>query len=149
MADKMNLTPVEESKQTALLCARAAIEKKSTNTSIFHVGTMGAFTEFFVISSGSSERQVQAMADETLKLLRAAGHKPRVEGYDQGRWILIDTGDVVSHLFHEDIRGFYNLEELWKLAPTVAIPHEYYTSTPNPSKMPRAPQFQTYSQAMR
>ena len=117
-----------ESKALALLCAQAALDKKAHDALILNVGERGSFTEYFLIASGNNERQVQAMADEILKQVRANGQKPTMEGYDQGRWILIDLGDVVIHLFHESLRDFYRLEELWAGAPRLPIPTEYYTN---------------------
>ena len=126
---KKTVASRERAQQTALLCAHAAIDKKALHTVILDVSTRSGFTDCFVITSGSSEKQVQAMADEVLARARAQGEKPRLEGYDEGRWILVDLGDVVVHLFHEAIRDFYKLEELWMGTPRVTIPQEYYTGS--------------------
>jgi ribosome-associated protein len=94
---------------------------------ILEVGSKGSFADYFLISSGTNEKQVQAMADEAVVKMKKAGLMPKVEGYEGGRWILVDAGAVVLHLFHDDIRGYYRLEDLWRDAIRVSIPAEYYT----------------------
>lgn len=98
---------------------------------VLDVSHLNTFTDFFVISSGMNERQVQAMADEVAKNFKREGLMPRIEGYQEGRWILVDAGDIVVHLFHETIREFYRLEDLWAKATRVEIPEEFYTSAGN------------------
>ncbi|MGE4233615.1 MAG: ribosome silencing factor [Bacteriovoracia bacterium] len=114
-----------------LKCTRAAIDKKAVHNLIFEVGKLGAFTDYFLITSGTNEKQVQAICDEICRVTKEAG-APRtsVEGYDEGRWVLVDFGDVVVHIFHEYIREFYDLETLWSDAPRLPIPKDYYTSGP-------------------
>jgi ribosome-associated protein len=114
------------SQDLALKCAKALIDKKAEQTTILNVGQIGSFTDYFLISSGSNEKQVQAMADTAVETLKANGYEPAVEGYEQGRWVLVDAGSIVLHLFHDDIRGFYNLEDLWTGAPRLPIPQDYY-----------------------
>jgi ribosome-associated protein len=77
----------------------------------------GAFTDYFVVCSGSNPRQVQAIADEVEKRLKDAGQRPtHVEGYRQAEWVLLDYVDFVVHVFSEKARKFYDLERLWKSA---------------------------------
>ena len=72
----------------------------------------------FIICHANSERQVQAIAREVADQATEAGFSvKRMEGFDSGRWILVDIGDVVVHVFHKDERGYYNLEKLWGDAP--------------------------------
>jgi len=119
------------SRDLVLLCARAAIDKKGSHSLIFDVGRLGAFTDYFLITSGTNERQVQAIADEITRMGREAGFgTPAVEGYELGRWVLLDFGGVVIHVFHDYIREFYDLESLWGSAPRLPIPEEYYTAGP-------------------
>jgi ribosome-associated protein len=118
----------DPSRDVALLCARAVIDKKAQQTLILEVGSRGSFADYFLISSGSNEKQVQAMADEAVTKLKKSGHMPKVEGYEGGRWILVDAGSVVLHLFHDDIRGYYRLEDLWQDATRVNIPADFYTA---------------------
>ena len=116
-----------DSKELALLCARAAIDKKANNSLIYEVGKLGAFTDYFLITSGASDRQVQAIADEICRMAKEKGlGNPLVEGYDDGRWVLIDMTTVVVHVFQDAIREFYDLESLWADAPRLRIPEEFF-----------------------
>jgi ribosome-associated protein len=127
------------SKDLALACAKAAIDKKASHSIIFDVGKLGAFTDYFLITSGTNERQVQAIADELFRLSKEWGcGSPRLEGYDEGRWVLVDMGGVVVHVFHDYIREFYDLETLWADAPRLSIPEEYYTSRSEMNSSPTA-----------
>lgn len=77
-------------------------------------------TDYFVICSGSSERQVGTIVEEIEKQLRGRGSRPyRREGEQERRWVLLDYIDIVVHVFHTEARGFYELERLWKDAPRV------------------------------
>lgn len=81
-----------------------------------------ALTDIFLIVTGRSERNVQAVADAIDEELHGAGTKLlRREGKQGGRWILLDFGELVVHVFHEDERAFYQLERLWKDCPVVAL----------------------------
>ena len=121
------------SKDLALLCAQAAIDKKANHSIIFEVGKLGAFTEYFLITGGSNERQVQAIANSLDDMAKANGiSRPLIEGYDEGRWILADFGGVVVHIFHDYIREFYDLETLWAEAPRLNIPTEFFTTQSQP-----------------
>lgn len=122
----LNAKKIETSKDLVLQAAKSAIDKKAENSIIFDVGATGAFTDYFLITSGTSDRQVQAIADEILRNAKASGHRGLIEGYDEGRWVLIDFGNVVVHVFQQEIREFYDLEALWSDAARVRIPQEYY-----------------------
>jgi ribosome-associated protein len=77
----------------------------------------GAFTDYFVVCSGTNARQVQAISDEVQERLEKAGQRPtHVEGYKQAEWVLLDYVDFVVHVFSEKARKFYDLERLWKSA---------------------------------
>lgn len=117
-----------DSKKLILECAKAAIDKKAENSIIFDVSKISGFTDYFLVTSGTNEKQVQAISDEIVRQCKTTEIKPRVEGYEQGRWILIDLGSAVVHVFHDYIREFYRLEELWGQAPRLAIPVEFYES---------------------
>ncbi len=111
----------------ALSCARSAIDKKGENLKILNVSKISGFTDYFVIANGQSDRQVNAIADSILENLSREGIKPlSVEGTQDGRWVLIDFGDVVVHIFLDALREYYDLERLWVDAQTVTIPAEYY-----------------------
>lgn len=111
----------------ALACARAAIDKKAENLKILDLSDVSGFTDYFVICSGTSDRQVQAIADSIDHTLGKQGHDAlSVEGYAEGRWVLIDLGDVVVHVFLDALREYYDLENLWADAPRVKVPSEFY-----------------------
>ncbi len=97
---------------------QACLEKKAEELSILEMEKgSGAFTDYFVLCSGTNPRQVQAIADEVELRLKAAGLRPtHVEGYNQAEWVLIDYVDFVVHVFSEKARKFYDLERLWKTA---------------------------------
>ena len=97
---------------------QACLEKKAEELSILEMEKgSGAFTDYFVLCSGTNPRQVQAIADEVELRLKAAGIRPNnVEGYKQAEWVLIDYVDFVVHVFSEKARKFYDLERLWKSA---------------------------------
>src|SRR3954451_16549236 len=86
----------DPSREKALLCARAAIDKKAENVKILNLTDLSGFTDYFVICSGMSDRQVQAIADSVENAMETSGHELlSTEGYSDGRWVLLDFGDVV------------------------------------------------------
>jgi ribosome-associated protein len=97
---------------------QACLEKKAEELSILEMEKgSGAFTDYFVLCSGTNPRQVQAIADEVELRLKKAGLRPsHVEGYNQAEWVLVDYVDFVVHVFSEKARKFYDLERLWKSA---------------------------------
>ena len=101
--------------------AVAADDKKATDVLVLDVGDVLAITGWFVITSGSNPRLVRTIAEEVEARLKADyGFTPlRVEGLDGLRWVLLDYGDFVVHVFHEEERGYYQLERLWADVPQV------------------------------
>ncbi len=98
----------------------AASDKKAEDILVLNVSEVTTIADLFVICSGRSERQVQAIADGVVEKAKAAGRRPfGVEGYDAGRWVLIDLGDVIVHAFVPEEREKYRLERLWGDAPVV------------------------------
>jgi ribosome-associated protein len=117
----------DPSREKALACARAAIDKKAENVKVLDLTELSGFTDYFVICSGMSDRQVQAIAESVEFEMEAAGHElVSIEGYAEGRWVLMDLGDVVVHIFLDALREYYDLENLWVDAPRVKIPSEFY-----------------------
>jgi ribosome-associated protein len=109
------------SSQTRQQVARAvkAIEgKKGEDVVILEMDkSSGAFTDYFVVCSGTNPRQIQAIADDVQKQMEGVGQRPNsVEGYTQAEWVLLDYVDFVLHIFSERARKFYDLERLWKSA---------------------------------
>ena len=105
-----------------VVAARAASDKSGTDTVILEVGGILAITDAFVITSGANVRQVRTIAEEVeLHVRHAGGSKPlRIEGLDDARWVLMDYGDFVVHVFVDEVRRYYDLERLWADAPRVA-----------------------------
>ena len=109
---------------------RAASEKKAKNITVVDVGQFLAITDHFLICSAPSERQVKTIAEEIERVLAGSGdtrepekRKPiRREGSPEGGWILLDYGDFVVHIFSDEMRGYYDLERLWKDAPRPDLP---------------------------
>lgn len=113
----------EEAKQTALQIASAGLDKKALEVEIIDVRGKVDYADFVVIMSGRSDRQVNAIAKGVETTLKVDHGKPchGVEGLPQGHWVLMDFGDVIVHVFHEDTRGYYDLESLWMDAARVDL----------------------------
>ncbi|AMA72305.1 MULTISPECIES: ribosome silencing factor [Aneurinibacillus] len=108
--------------EIAQLAAKAAEDKKAHNVVILDLKGLSIIADYFVVCHGNSETQVQAIVDHIKDSAEKAGIVVRGrEGYDDARWVLVDLGDVVVHVFHRDEREFYNIERLWKDAPVVAV----------------------------
>ncbi|MBA3912659.1 MAG: ribosome silencing factor [Acidobacteriales bacterium] len=99
----------------------ACQEKKADEISVLELEQgSGAFTDYFVVCSGTNPRQIQAIADEVEQRLKKAGMRPaHIEGYKQAEWVLLDYVDFVVHVFAEKSRRFYDLERLWKTAKKI------------------------------
>ena len=110
-------------KQGVLQALRACENKKAADIALLEIDKgSSAFTDYFVICSGSNPRQMQAISDEVEEKLRNAGLRPtHVEGYNQAEWILLDYVDFVVHIFSEATRKFYDLERLWKSARRIEL----------------------------
>lgn len=98
----------------------AACDRKAADLRVLDLAEVSDFTDFFVVMSGVSERQVQAIADAIAEKLRDEKVRPlHTEGQGQARWVLMDYGDFVIHIFQDETRRFYGLERLWGDAPDV------------------------------
>ncbi|HEX2224003.1 MAG TPA: ribosome silencing factor [Thermoanaerobaculia bacterium] len=96
----------------------AAEDRKAIDLKVLQLEAISDFTDYFILCSGTSERQVQAIADSIDERLRAEKVRPlHVEGYNRGQWVLLDYGDFVVHIFQDETRRFYSLERLWGDAP--------------------------------
>ena len=103
---------------------RAAVtaidDRQGKNLQVLDLDEISEFTEFFLICTGASERQVRAIADGVRDQLREQGSRPlHVEGEQHGQWVLMDYGDFLVHIFSEPMRDYYRLESLWADAPDV------------------------------
>ena len=136
MASKTNkVDPVQEEKQEeskqsmtgrekALLCARQAEQYKALEIVLLDLSGFSSFSDYFLICSGMSSRQVQGIADNLETGLREYGMRPLgIEGRSEGHWILMDYGDVIIHIFYEPIRYHYDLESLWSESKKVRLEH--------------------------
>ncbi len=108
------------SREKSLNCVRAALEKKAFDLVLLDLKNISSFTEYFLICSGRSDRQVQAIARSIEEDLKKMGiYSLGMEGFEEGKWILMDYDDVVVHVFLDPVRRFYDLEGLWLDAPRV------------------------------
>jgi len=104
---------------------RAASDKKAVDSVVLDLRNVANFTDYFLITSGTNARQVQAIADEITERLKQQGTRAeRIEGYRNAEWVLVDYGDFIVHIFEEKARRFYDLERLWRDAARVSIPGE-------------------------
>ncbi len=109
--------PVEEKTK---ICYNAVIDKQGNNVVVLDLKEITSFTDYFIICSGNSSKQVQSIADEIVACLKAKGTKGiNVEGYQSGKWVLLDCLDVIVHVFHEETRKIFDIERLWGDAPVV------------------------------
>ena len=110
-----------------LLALQAAAEKKALDLVVLDLRAIASFTDFFVITSGTNRRQVQAISDGVVEQLKKNGTRAaRVEGHQTAEWILVDYGDFVVHVFDEKARRFYDLERLWREAVRVDVPPDQF-----------------------
>ncbi|WP_243386253.1 ribosome silencing factor [Bacillus kexueae] len=98
--------------------AKAADDKKAEEIIALNMQGISLMADYFVICHGNNDKQVQAIAREIKYQAEEKGlNVKRLEGFDEAKWILVDLGDVIAHVFHRDERGYYNLEKLWGDAP--------------------------------
>ena len=110
----------DEARELAVLCARVADDKKGERTTVLNLKGISFVTDYFVITSGANPLQIRAVADEIARAAREAGRRRLShEGTPKGRWVLMDYGDVVIHIFEAEARLFYDLEHLWSDAKGV------------------------------
>jgi ribosome-associated protein len=96
----------------------ALLDKKAEKLVVLNLQGLTTISDYFVLATAGSDRQAQALSDAVEVALKAAGRRPlSIEGYSSAAWILLDYGDVVFHVFHDEARRFYGLERLWGDAP--------------------------------
>jgi ribosome-associated protein len=102
--------------------AEAASDKKAQDLLALDVHRLTSFTDAFLLATGTSDRHVRSVVDAMLEASKEMGTSPLgVEGYDEGRWVLIDLNEVVVHVFQEEVREYYDLERLWGDAPPIEL----------------------------
>jgi ribosome-associated protein len=122
----MHDKPQISTKERALLCAELALEKKAEDVAILEIGHLTTIADFMVLANGQSDKQVQAIVEGIRKGLKKYGKVLDVEGAQEGRWAVIDYGDVIVHVFLDEMRRLYDLDSLWSQAPRLPLPE------PNP-----------------
>jgi len=124
--ERTSETVKETLDERMLLALQAASDKKALDIVLLDLREIATFTDHFLITSGSNQRQVQAIADEVTDRLKKSGSPAaRVEGYRTAEWILVDYGDFVVHVFDDKSRKFYDLERLWREGKRVELPAEF------------------------
>ena len=112
-----------DSMEKARIAADAALDVKALDVVALDVREVSSFADVFVIATGRSDRQVRAIADSIEQAVERAGAPPLgIEGYGEGRWVLIDLDDVIVHVFQPDAREHYDIERLWGDAARLALP---------------------------
>ncbi|PKR85136.1 ribosome silencing factor [Heyndrickxia camelliae] len=101
---------------------KAADDKRAEDIVVLNMNGISLIADYFLICHGNSDKQVQAIAREIKEKAEEMGYNvKKMEGFDEGKWVLIDLGDVIAHVFHREERSYYNLERLWGDAPTVNV----------------------------
>ena len=107
------------------IAVKAADDKRAEDILALNMKGISLIADYFIICHGNSDKQVQAIAREMKEKAQEKGYDvKRIEGFDEARWVLIDLGDVVAHVFHREERSYYNLERLWGDAPIEDIRSE-------------------------
>lgn len=110
------------SAEIAKLCVDALEDKKGIDIKTIDISHISIMADYFVIASGGSGKQVQALVDNVSEACDKAGIHPRqIEGYNSANWVLLDFGDVIVHVFDKDNRLFYDLERIWQDGKTVTL----------------------------
>lgn len=117
-------TPFDSLDPELQLALKCISEKKGEKIVGLDLRDIASFTEYFIIASGTNQRQVQAIADEiSEQLKKQLGSRPvRIEGYSSAEWVLLDYGDFIVHIFNGEARDFYDLARLWRDARKVELP---------------------------
>ena len=106
----------------ARLAAGAALDKKALDPLVIDLRGISSVSEYFVIVTGTSDRHVQAVAENIMEAFKSIGVKTLgEEGFREGRWILLDYGEIVVHVFLEPVREYYDIERLWIDAPRLDL----------------------------
>lgn len=112
-------------RELVMTAVKAADDKRAEDIMVLNMKGISLIADYFIICHGNSDKQVQAIAREIREKAEEQGYGlKRMEGFDEARWVLIDIGDVVVHVFHKEERSYYNLERLWGDAPIENIQSE-------------------------
>jgi ribosome-associated protein len=128
------MTATDHAVRLVHAAALAAADKLATDQLAFDVSEQLAITDAFLLATGANDRQVRAIVEEVEDKLRELDAKPiRREGHRDGRWVLLDYGDVVIHVQHAEEREYYALERLWRDCPTIDLPAAVHGPVPPPA----------------
>lgn len=109
------MADIENSKNMAKMAVEALEDRKGEDVHVIDISEISTLADYFVIASGTNINQVQALADNVQEVLGRAGFDTKnVEGYESGKWILLDFGDIIVHVFDSENRLFYDLERIWR-----------------------------------
>jgi len=111
--------------ERAMKCAELALDKKAYDVRILEIEHLSSIADYFVLATGKSDKQVQAIAESVRSGLKKFGKPLNIEGMEEGKWVVIDYGDILFHVFIEDLRHYYDLDGLWAAAPEIPIPAKY------------------------
>lgn len=113
---------MKENSEMLQVVVEACEDRKAENCVVLNMEQLTPIANYFVICHGNNERQVQAIVRSVKEAVEEKGYPVnRIEGFEQARWVLIDIGDIICHVFHKDERGYYNLERLWGDAEEVSV----------------------------
>lgn len=100
------------------LVVQSLDDDKALDIEVIDLTGQSALADYMIIASGTSSRQIIAIAEKLQERLKGRGHRHfRIEGAGEGNWIVCDAGDIIIHLFRPEVRAFYNIEEMWRMAP--------------------------------
>ena len=115
----------DDTKKRVILCVNAALEKKAKNIIILNMQKVTSFADYSIVCSGTSDRQVQSIAQAIEENMKKNGFLPLgIEGERTAQWILMDYADIIVHVFYEPVRDFYDMERLWSDAPRMEIDND-------------------------
>jgi ribosome-associated protein len=121
----MTVRPTISTDDRAIQCAALALDKKAYNVKLLDIRGISTIADYLVLATGTSDKQVIAIADSIRTGLKKFGKAIDIEGAKEGKWVVIDYGDVIVHVFLEELRHYYNLDELWGAARLQEIPPKY------------------------
>lgn len=111
-----------KSREIALRAVDAALEKKGLEPVLLDISDLASYADYVLVVSGRSDRQVQAISEAIVEASKQLGVRPiGIEGMSDGKWTLVDFGDVIVHVFYHPVREYYDLEGLWSEAPRVPL----------------------------
>ena len=113
---------MEQSKEMARIACHALDEKKGEDIKLIDIAGVSVLADYFIIANGTNESQVRALVDNVEEVLHKSGYEVKQrEGYGSGKWVLLDFGDIIVHVFDKENRLFYDLERIWRDGKAIDI----------------------------